>query len=329
MCAEEAKTEVVEKTLDETQDEVLDNFEQEKTPSGSSPEKETPSKESLEEKPSGSDQLKPDEVKPDEEDIPKEFHKHEAWQKILKARNTAQDKVKELEGKGSLSPEDKQVLEDAKTITASREGIETLMRAQGFKQEAIDKRLAEAGHDVASPDNDINLICKELGMDEKNLKPAQRNDLEDFSKVARIIFKDAISKVLNTELTPIKEHLGNQTQKESAVTITTQMKSIVAKDVVDGKPILDFEKDIEPAMDKYLDEHPKATQEEAFAHFKTVNHELTVERLKTSKSQEGRDKLKNNLRQNAGGHLKVDGIPKRTGDFHEDADALLDSLNIS
>lgn len=323
----EANAEVVEKTLDEQQDEVLDNFEKE-TPSGSSPEKETTGKDTPKE-PSGSDQLKPEEEKPEGEEVPKEFHKHPKWQKLLTDRNTAQDKVKELEGKGSLSDDDRKTLDDAKTITSSREGIETLMRAQGFKEEAINKRLAEAGHDVESPENDVALVCKENGMDEKTLKPAQRQDIEDYCKVARTIFKSEISKVLNSELKPIQEHIGKQTQKESASTITNQMRAIVAKDEVDGKPILDFDKDIEPVMDKYLDDNPEATQEEVFAHFKTINHELTIKRLKTSKSQEGRDKLKENLRNNPSGGVRIDGLAKKTGDFHEDADAVLDHFNIS
>ncbi len=323
---EEAKVEVVE-TPDESMDKVLDNFEKE-TPSDSSSEKETTGKDTSKE-PSGSDQPKPDEGKPEEEEVPKEFHKHPAWQRIMKERDEAKAKTEELEGKGSLSVEDRKTLDDAKTITSSREGIETLMRAQGFKQEAIDKRLAEAGHDVASPENDVALVCKEHGMDEKTLKPAQRTDIEDYCKVARTIFKSEISKVLNSELKPIQEHIGKQSQKESASTITNQMKAIVAKDEVDGKPILDFEKDIEPAINEYLDKNPEATQEEVFAHFKSINHELTVKRLKTSKSQEGRDKLKENLRQNSGGSIKIDGLPKKTGNFHEDADNLLDSLNIS
>ncbi len=327
---EEAKEEVVEASPDEKDkemDKVLDDFEKE-APSESSTEKETTGKENSKE-PSGSDQRKPDEDKPKEEEIPKEFHKNPAWQRILKERDEAKAKAVELERKGSLSDDDKKLLEDAKTITSSREGIETLMRAQGFKNEAINKRLAEAGHDVASPENDVALVCKEHGMDEKTLKKGQREDIEDYCKVARTIFKSEINKVLNSELKPIQEHIGKQSQKESASTITNQMKAIVAKDEVDGKPILDFEKDIEPAINEYLDKNPEATQEEVFVHFKAINHELTVKRLKTSKSQEGRDKLKENLRQNAGGGIKIDGVPKKTGNFHEDADALLDSLNIS
>ena len=138
-----------------------------------------------------------------------------------------------------------------------------------------------------------------------------------------------LGKVLKTELEPIREHQDKQTQKESAGTITNSLKSLVAENKVDDKPILDFEKDVEPIIDKYLDDNPEATQEEAFAQGKAIISKLTIKRLKTSKSQEGRDKLKENLRQNAGGGIKIDGLPKKTGDFHEDADAILDKFNIS
>ncbi len=321
----EAKTEVVEK-VDENQkmDDVLDNFEKE-TQESTSDSKETTGKETVETKESeGTDLDKKSDSKEETEDIPKEFHKNPAWQRILKERDEAKSKLTELETKGSISDEDRKILDDAKTITTSREGIETLMRAQGFKDEAISKRLSEAGFDVGSPEGDISLICKELDMDEKALKPAQRNDIEDFSKIARIIFKDAMGKTLSQELKPIQEHIGKQTQKESANTITDSMQATVKED-----GILDWDKDVEPELNKFLDANPEATQESVLAHFKELNHKLTVGRLKTSKKQEVRDVKKNELRQNGKGQLNLQQVPKKTGNFHQDADALLDHIGAS
>jgi hypothetical protein len=277
---QEAKEEVVEKSLDEKQDEILDNFEKE-TQESTSDSKETTGKETSEKETTGSDQKKTEETKLEEEEDPKEFHKHPAWirrREKEKAANeradAAESKLAESEQKGTLSDDDKQLLDDAKTITSSREGIETLMKAKGFTQDAIDNRLKDEGYGISEPGGDVSLVCKELNLDEKGLTSTQREDIEDFSKIARIVAKDLIEKIVSSKLAPVEEHINETSRNKSAETVTNTMKSTVEKD-----GILNFEKDVEPELHKYLDSNPKATQEDVLREFKDVNHRLTVERL--------------------------------------------------
>ena len=204
---QEAKTDDVEqpKSVDEQMDEVLDTIEQEKTPSDSSSEKQTTdtekSKES-EEAPTGTDQTKPDdeakEDKPKDEDVPKEFHKHPAWKRIMEERNKAQEQIKELEGKETLSTEDKEKLEKLNEVTSSREYIEASMKAQGYTPEAINKALSEKGFEVdkvEAPD-DFTLVTKTLNIDPKTLTSKQQGDIQDIAKISRIVAENIISNKL-------------------------------------------------------------------------------------------------------------------------------------
>ena len=343
----EAKEEVIEKTVDEQQDEFLDNLE-----------KENSSESSTEEKPEGAE-AKPDEtktadvsktekVKEVEEDASlsveekiakvkeilgddekaidayikeKGYHKDPAWQK----QREIIDRLKAEQAKGVLSPEDKKLLEEMKKVTSSREYIETSMKSQGFTQEAIDKRLREAGFDISSkPTDDIDLISQKLGIDSSKLTQAQKDDITDIVKIADIIFKDRMDKVLPNQLKPIQEHLGNINKEASASKIVNTMREIIK-----NENILDFDKDIEPEIDKFLDSNPESTQADVLAHFKELNHKLSVERLRLGKKKEERDVKKGGLRQIPGGGGGEVKAPAKTGDFDKDADALLDSLNVT
>jgi len=249
----------------------------------------------------------------------KGYHNDPAWQK----QREIIDRLKQEKATGGLSAEDKALLADVKKVTSSREYIETSMKAQGFTQDAIDKRLRESGIDVAAkPADDVELVAKSLNIDTSKLSQTQKDDISDIVKIADIIFKDRIDKILPNQLKPIQDHIGHINQETSANKIVNIMKEAVVKE-----NILDFEKDVEPEINKFLDANPDATQADVLAHFKEINHSLTVERLKTAKKKEERDIKKTGLRQNStsGGGGGI--IPAKTGDFEKDADAILDSLN--
>jgi hypothetical protein len=251
----------------------------------------------------------------------KGYHKDPAWQK----QREIIDRLKKEQAKGALSDEDKALLADVKKVTSSREYIETSLKSQGFTQDAIDKRLQEAGFDIkAKPQDDLELIAKELNIDTSKLSPAQKDDISDIAKIVDILFKDRINKILPNQLKPIQEHLGQINQEASASKVINTMREIIKKDGV-----LDFEKDIEPEINKFLDANPDSTQADVLAHFKEINHSLTIERLRLGKKKDERDIKKTNLRQISGGGGGEVTVPAKTGDFDKDADALLDSLNVS
>lgn len=251
----------------------------------------------------------------------KGYHKDPAWQK----QREIIDRLKAEQAKGALSAEDRALLADVKKVTSSREYIETSLKSQGFTQDAIDKRLREAGFDIATkPTDDLELISQSLNIDSSKLTQAQKDDITDIVKIADIIFKDRMNKVLPNQLKPIQEHIGQINQEASAGKIVNVMRELVKKDGV-----LDFEKDIEPEINKFLDANPDSTQADVLAHFREINHSLTIERLRLGKKKDERDIKKTNLRQIAGGGGGEATLPAKTGDFDKDADALLDSLNVT
>ena len=99
------------------------------------------------------------------------------------------------------------------------------------------------------------------------------------------------------------------------------------RNVIKTEGILDFEKDIEPEINKFLDENSDAAQSDVLAHFKELNHNLSIERLRTGKRKEVRDEKKGNLRQNVTTSGGSKNLPQKTGDFDKDADAFFDSQN--
>ena len=250
----------------------------------------------------------------------KGYHTDPAW---IKQREIIDRQKKDLDAKIGLSDEDKQELANFKEITSSAEYITASMKSQGYTQEAIDKSLKVKGFDVqAKPDDDLQFISKKLNIDPATLSEQQKFLLEDVSKVVNILLEERLSKVLPEQLKPIKEHLGGVEQANSAERMTAAMKSVLK-----AEGVLDFEQDIEPEINKYLDKNPDATQQDVHAEFERLNHKLSIERLRTGKRKETRDKKKENLRQNFHSAGRNKNLPKKTGNFEKDADSFFDSVN--
>ena len=99
---------------------------------------------------------------------------------------------------------------------------------------------------------------------------------------------------------------------------------------ITAEGILDFEEDIQPAMNEFLDKNPNATQEDAQAYFREINHTLSIERLKSGKRKEKRDVVKKDLRsQKSGVQLDPSKAPARTGNDDKDIDSFLDHAGMN
>jgi hypothetical protein len=229
--------------------------------------------------------------------------------------------------KAALSDEDKLALEDFKKFRSTPEYIRDSMKAQGYTPEAIDKKLKESGFEVqAKPQDDVNLVVEKLGIKLDEMSPQNKADvlanISDVVRIAEIIFNDRLGKVLPKELGPIQDVIKKNEQSAHGNQLTNSMRDIVKKE-----GILDFEKDIEPVLNKFMDDYPDCIQQDVFDHFETINHTLTVERLKTGKKKEERDDKRGNSRQN----IPLSGtknMPKKSGNFDADADAFFESANI-
>lgn len=326
---EDAKQEVMEHevavetpertSFDDQADAFLDQVETE-TPEDSSPETKPEETETEETEDSSAETEKTEKSEGDTDEVPKEFHKHPAWQRIMKERDEARKKMEELE---SSIPKDE--IEKFNKVTSSPAFIKASMQAEGYTKEAIDQRLQEMGHQVeTAPQDDINLIMRELKMDPNSLDENTQQYLNtyvaDVAKVADIIFRDRIEKLLPQELGTIKESLSQLTQTSSADRYLNEMQNIVKEGEV-----LDFEKDVLPPLQQYMQENPEADQANIFQYFKDLNANMTIERLKAKGKKNTRDEKRGNLRSNDEGLVMAGKLPKKTGSFNDDADAFLDA----
>ena len=255
----------------------------------------------------------------------KGYHNDPAWQK---QRELIEKLRKESAVKSALSDEDKLALDDFKKFRSTPEYIRDSMKSQGYTPEAIDKKLKESGFEVqVKPQDDVNLVVEKLGLKLDDMSPQDKAgvlaNISDVVKIAEILIDDRFSKVLPKELGPIQDVIKKNEQSARGSQLTNSMRDIVKKE-----GILDFEKDIEPALNKFMDDYPDCIQQDVFDHFKTIHHNLTVERLKTGKKKEERDDKRGILRQN----IPLSGtknMPKKSGNFDADADAFFESVNFT
>ena len=324
----EEPKEVVEESIDTKIDTFLDKGE--KTPAESSDGKKTTVEEPKEPEVAGDDQPKKStegdegkETEKDTEEKKEEDPKDLAFREAYNKGKSKSDKDYEERLKGMPSKEE---LEAFKQVTSSPEFIRESMRAKGFKDEAIDSELKRMGHTVQErPGDDVTLVTQKLGLDPNTIDSNMRSTISDVSKIVRIIANDAMGKVLPEQLKPLQEAQLQQAQKQSALDIAKQMEK-----TVQSEGILDFKEDIQPAMNEFLDKNPNATQGEAQAHFREVNHALSIERLKSGKKKEKRDVDKTKLRsQKPGVQLDPSKVPAKSGNVAQDIDSFLDHVGMT
>ena len=251
----------------------------------------------------------------------KGYHNDPAW---IKQRERIESLEKESEAKTAMSDEDKQALADFKELSSSSEFIQMSMKNKGFTQEAIDAKLVELGHNVdVKPEDDLQFVLDKTGTKKEDLNENQLAQLEDVVKVVKLLFDDKMSKVLPKELAPLKDDISKREKEAGSTKLIDSMKNTVKTEA-----ILDYDKDIEPALNKFLDDNPDAVQQDILEHFKSINHTMSIERLKGGKRQEERDEKKGELRQNISTIGTPAGTPEKTGNFDKDADAFLEAAGV-
>ena len=139
--------------------------------------------------------------------------------------------------------------------------------------------------------------------------------------------KHMMGQELPGQLKPFKDGM-EEIQRERG---SSQVTSMIQKTIKD-EGVLDYEKDVEPEMNKWLDSNEGKegiTQEDFLAHFKEINHRLSIERLRTGKRREDREQKKGNQRPGKGDLGPATGkMPKLTGDWNKDVDSALDAFGI-
>ena len=314
---------VESKDFNDLADEFFDKREQE-TPQDSSPESKPQDEDTETPKDSEDPDLaKKGESEEKEPEVPKEFHEHPAWKRIMQDRDDAKAKVAELEGKSALSEEDQGRLAELREVTNSEEYIRLSMKKQGFTDEAIANKLREKGFQIQeSPSDDVDLVARSLNVDRSTLNQKQIDSIADVSKVARVVFNDMIAKTLPNQLAPLQEQYQKVQQEQNAEKVISTLENLTKQEEV-----LNFAKDVEPELDKFLKEYPDATQPDILAYGRDLIPKLTIARLKAGGKQQERDSVKGRNRPLRQGG--ADGAaPSKTGDFNEDADAILDFMGV-
>lgn len=247
----------------------------------------------------------------------KGYHTDPAWQKLLAKSKTP-----------AIDEETQKSLDEFKKVTSSREYIETKMKSEGYKQEAVDAELVRRGFQVESKgQDDVELVIKSLGIDPEGMDDNIKATISDVAKVIDVILKDRLGKVLPERFKPLEDTLTNMGRKENASKITSQMKNIV-KD----ENVLDYDKDISPAIADWLEKNPEAVQEDVFDYFLELNHSLSIERLKTGKKRADNQDVKNNLRKINKPMTTLGANKPKRSDFADDdsyMDAILDAQGVS
>ena len=222
---------------------------------------------------------------------------------------------------GGISKED---IESFKKVTSTPDFIRASMKAEGYTDEAINKALTDRGFEVQSKGlDDVSLVAKELGLDLTQMDANTKAVIGDVTRIVDVIFKDRISKTLPNALKPIEEQTTRIAQRDGAAQFMSTVKSTLEKEGV-----LTIE-DVAPHLEKFMDENPTATQNDVLNHFNQINHALSIERLKSGKKAIERSESKKGNRpltkESTGPEIK---LPKKTGNFSQDADAVLDALNV-
>lgn len=245
-------------------------------------------------------------------------------ERLAKQRDAERIKVADLLKR---SEELEAKLSQFQKVTQTPEFVKTQMKAEGYTEDAINRRLREMGVDVPDVRPDVfSLIKSKMGIDPDTFDPQYRQGLSETEKVIDLILEDRLSRILPGQIAPIEKTLTEMQRRTSSQELLKSMKETVSRE-----SILDFDKDVVPAIEKFIDANPRATQEDLKAEFFRLNHDMALDRLRTKGKKDERDTKKEVLKGKT-----VEGAGSRPGQFKMDEskplghniDTLLDSFGI-
>jgi hypothetical protein len=269
---------------------------------------------------------KGDEKEDDEPKIPERYDKDPAWKRIYNKMKEYKAQAEAKTQTSGLSEEDKKLIEEVKSLTASPEYIRTKMTAEGYKPEKIDEYLRSSGHKVAEkPEELTSIVAKRLNIDMSRATEQDKNYINDIALVANALIEHKFSTELPDKLRPLSEQTATIVNEVNANRTVKEFKEVIAEE-----GILDYAKDVEPLLHKFMDDNPKAGIEDIKAAFYKFTRALTVDRLKSKEKKEVRMDKKGKLQPPLNGlNVPTGNIPKPTGNFGRDVDSILESVGIS
>jgi len=319
VAKETTQEETTEQTLEEKQDAFLDEAEKgEETAEDTTTSEETTDTETEEKEPSGTDPAKTEKGDEEPAKVPEEFHKHPAWQRIITERDEAKADAEKFKEAGITED----TLSTLNQTVNSREYIQSSMQAQGFTQDRINQELATKGFDVPTDQkSSYQLALDALNVTEEQVPEENRAVIRDISTMVDARIQPLLDEI--KELRGLKDTVGEISNATAADKVLSSIEQTV-KD----EGVLDFNKDVMPVMNQWLQDNPEGTQEQFLGHFRETSRSMSLERLRTGKSRQENAKVKTGLRDNLGQGKTGDGTftaPEKTGDKDADADAFLDT----
>ena len=213
-------------------------------------------------------------------------------------------------------------------VTQSPEFVKAQMKAEGYTDDAINKRLRDMGVDVPNVKPDVfSLIKSKLGINPDDFDPQYKQGLAETERVIDLILDDRLSRILPSQMAPLEKTVTEMQRKSSSAELLRSMKDTISKE-----GILDFDKDIVPEIEKFITANPQATQEDLGYEFQRLNHTLALDRLKTKGKKDERDVKKDVLKgkvvEGAGARPSTGFKADPNKPLSQNLDALLDAFNV-
>ena len=233
--------------------------------------------------------------------VDKGFANHPVWKEREQKLKDAEAKIKELEGSSSVYA---RLLDDPhvykKFLEAqgfSKEEIESSMADKGFESEPEVVRERDKTDEAALSDKIAEEICKEAGWDIRSLDKEKKEYINDQIKLTKAVIDRFMSEKIDSRMKPMEGYLRE-------VEIGKKVSSDYDKAKTEAKkefPELDWEKDIEPAMTRYLDDLDKRDPKgniriDAVTLYEKATRQLLKEKRIKQERQEVRDGLKANAK---------------------------------
>ena len=209
------------------------------------------------------------------------------------------------------------------------------LERQGFSKDEISRAMSERGFEEAeqkpsdkpTAQNIAEEVCKDLGWDINRLNADQKAYLNDQIALIDKMFSRLVGPILDQRLKPFEGFVANARTQEKVNKDASEAKRQAKEEF----PDLDWEKDIEPAMHRYLDEldkrDPKGkVQIDAITLYERATRQILKEKRVQKDRQEDRDKLKDNARPlKPGAPIPVGDKKLKGKTVGETADAFLDA----
>lgn len=218
--------------------------------------------------------------------LPKGFANHPAWQKREQKLKEAAERAKQLESQlGSYTG----LLGDPAIYKRHLE-------MQGYSENKIRELMHDKGFQVNDPKQNqdmVELMCQKLGWDSGSLNAEQKSYLKD-----QISLIQAVSEHIAGEKVKKYEDRFNEMDTRTQIQRDYEEAKKVAKEEF---PELDWDKEIEPAMQKYIndleakDPHSK-TRLDMITLYEKATRQILRERRVLKERQEARNEVKKDLR---------------------------------